>query len=78
MEEVFKNGTLSIGFIGLSEAIEVLTGSKYYAKMDNYIMTLGFVKHMRDYCEFLKNEYKLSTKCNLLDFPWTGNPKLNK
>ena len=28
--------------------------------MNNYIMTLGFVKHMRDYCDFLKNEYKLN------------------
>ena len=60
LEEVFKQGTLSIGFIGLSEAIEVITGSKYYSSMDNYIMTLGFVKHMRDYCDFLKNEHKLN------------------
>lgn len=60
LEEVFKHGTLSIGFIGISEAIEVITGAKYYSNMDNYIMTLGFVKHMRDYCDFLKNEYKLN------------------
>lgn len=60
LEEVFKHGTLSLGFIGLSEAIEVITGAKYYSNMDNYIMTLGFVKHMRDYCDFLKNEYKLN------------------
>ena len=55
LEEVFKHGTLSLGFIGLSEAIEVITGDKYYSNMNNYIMTLGFVKHMRDYCDFLKN-----------------------
>ncbi len=60
LEEVFKHGTLSIGFIGLSESIEVITGKKYYDSANNYIMTLGFVKHMRDYCEFLKNEYKLN------------------
>lgn len=60
LEEVFKNGTLSIGFIGLSEAIEIITGNKYYSNIDNYVMTLGFVKHMRDYCDFLKNEYKLN------------------
>ena len=60
LESVFRHGTLSIGFIGLSEAIEVLTGSKYYSNMDNYIMTLGFVKYMRDYCDFLCNEYKLN------------------
>lgn len=60
LEEVFKHGTLSLGFIGLSEAIEVLTGKKYYADAGNYIITLGIVNHMRDYCEFLKNEYKLN------------------
>lgn len=60
LEEVFKHGTLSIGFIGLSEAVEVLTGKKYYASMDNYVFTLGFVKYMRDYCDMLKDEYKLN------------------
>lgn len=60
LEEVFKHGTLSLGFIGLSEAIEVITGTKYYSNTDNYIMTLEFVKHMRDFCDFLCNEYKLN------------------
>ena len=60
LEEVFKHGTLSLGFIGLSEAIEVITKEKYYSGIDNYIRTLGFVKHMRDYCDFLKNQYHLN------------------
>lgn len=60
LEEVFKHGTLSLGFIGLSEAIEVITKEKYYSGIDNYIRTLGFVKHMRDYCNFLKNQYHLN------------------
>lgn len=60
LENVFKHGTLSLGFIGLSEAIEVITGQKYYSEMNNYIRTLGFVKHMRDYCDFLKNQYHLN------------------
>ena len=55
LKEVFKHGTLSIGFIGLSEAIEVLTGAKYYSSADNYVVALGIVKHMRDYCDFLKS-----------------------
>ena len=46
LEEVYKHGTLSIGFIGLSEAVEVLTGAKYYANADNYVVALGIVKHM--------------------------------
>ena len=60
LKEVFKHGTLSIGFIGLSEAIEVLTGAKYYSSADNYVIALGIVKHMRDYCDFLKYEHNLN------------------
>ena len=54
LEKVFKHGTLSIGFIGLSEAIEVLSNKKYYNDVDNYIRTLGFVKHMREYTDILR------------------------
>ncbi len=60
LEDVFKHGTLSIGFIGLSEAIEILTGEKYYNDMDNYIRALGLVKHMKDYCDFLRKNYNLN------------------
>ena len=49
--EVFKHGTLSIGFIGLSEAVEVLTGSRFYASEDAYEVALDFVKFMREYCD---------------------------
>lgn len=57
---VFKHGTLSIGFIGLSEAMEVLTGKRFYADPDTYISALGFVKHMREYCDFLRGQYHLN------------------
>lgn len=60
VENALKHGTLSIGFIGLSEAVEVLTGGKYYKDMDNYILTLGFVKHMREYCDFLASQYHMN------------------
>lgn len=60
LEEVFKHGTLSLGFIGLSEAVEVLTGAKYYSSADNYVVALGIVKHMRDFCDFLRYEYNLN------------------
>ena len=60
LKEVFKNGTLSLGFIGLSEAIEVLVGKKYYADVDTILNAFGFVKHMREYCDFLTNQYKLN------------------
>ena len=58
--EVFKNGTLSIGFIGLSEAIEVLTGKRFYTDKRAYKTAISFVKHMREYCEKLRDEYNLN------------------
>ena len=60
VRQVFRHGTLSLGFIGLSEAFEVLTCERYYNNADVYVSALGFVKHMRDYCEFLRKEYNLN------------------
>lgn len=57
---VFRHGTLSLGFIGLSEAMEVLTGKRFYADPDTYMNALGFVKHMRQYCDFLRGQYQLN------------------
>lgn len=59
-EDVFKHGTLSLGFIGLSEAIEILSGKRFYDNTEAYIEAVGFVRHMREYCDFLKNHYKLN------------------
>ena len=60
VKEVFKHGTLSIGFIGLSEAMEVLTGKRFYKNADIYKTAIGFVKHMREYCDDLREQYKLN------------------
>nr|MCR5113564.1 hypothetical protein [Acholeplasmatales bacterium] len=60
LEEVFKHGTLSIGFIGLGEAVQVLTGQKYYENVNSYMYALGIVKHMRDYVDFLRNDYNMN------------------
>lgn len=59
-ESVFKNGTLSIGFIGLSEAIEVLTGKRFYADEHAYKVAVEFVKHMRRYCDELREKFNLN------------------
>lgn len=60
LNEIFKNGTLSIGFIGLSETIEVLTGHKYYSSEQNYTVALDIVKYMRQ----IINEYRRDNKLN--------------
>lgn len=60
VEEIFKHGTLSIGFIGLSEAIEILTGQKYYETNSGYELAKEIVKYMRSYVDELRNNYKMN------------------
>ena len=60
LKEVFENGTLSIGFIGLSEAMEVLTGAKYYATEENYQKTIDFVGFMRKLLNQFRSEYYMN------------------
>lgn len=49
--EILKNGTLSIGFIGLAEAMKALTG-KHHAE-DDRVREIAFdvIKHMREFCD---------------------------
>ena len=58
--EVFKHGTLSIGFIGLAEMIEIIAGKKYWEDNDTYHLALNFVKFMRNYADELRDKYHLN------------------
>jgi len=60
LHEVFKHGTLSIGFIGLSEAIEILTGKKYWQVDEAYRLALDFVQFMRNFTNGLRDKYHLN------------------
>lgn len=60
LRENFKHGTLSLGFIGLSEAMEALSGVKYWHSDEVYKYALNFVKYMRIYVDELKKEYNLN------------------
>ena len=60
LEEIFKNGTLSVGFIGLSDAVEVLSGEKYYVSDENYAHALDIAKHMRQVVDGFKKEHNLN------------------
>ena len=60
LEQIFKNGTLSIGFIGLSEATEILTGNKFYKNDIVYDIALDIVKFMRDYVDRLRSEFQFN------------------
>lgn len=58
--EVFKHGTLSIGFIGLSETIEIITGTKYWQEKKLYDLALDFVKYMREFTDACREKYNLN------------------
>ncbi len=58
--DVFKHGTLSIGFIGLSETMEILIGKKFWEDDQTYDIAIDFVKFMREYIDRLREQYKLN------------------
>ncbi|MBD3214355.1 MAG: hypothetical protein GF311_17220 [Candidatus Lokiarchaeota archaeon] len=57
LEDYFKHGTLAIGFIGLSETIEIMTGKKYFSSEENYEIALNLVKMMRDTIDEYREKY---------------------
>jgi anaerobic ribonucleoside-triphosphate reductase len=60
MEEIFKHGTLALGFIGLSEAFELLTGQKYFSSEENHAIVIDIVKTMRERIDKYRKDYKLN------------------
>lgn len=59
-EEVFKNGTLSIGFIGIAETIEILTGDKYYFSENNFEIAIKIVTFMRETVDQFRKDTNLN------------------
>jgi ribonucleoside-triphosphate reductase len=59
-KNVLKHGTISIGFIGLSETMEVLFGKRFYTDDIVYQFALDFVKKMRAYCDEQRDKYHLN------------------
>ena len=60
LADTFKHGTLSIGFIGLSETIEILTGKKYWQDDESYKLALDFVAFMRSFTDSLTKKYGIN------------------
>ena len=60
LHQIFKHGTLSIGFIGLCETIEIITGKKYWQDDESYQLALNFVKYMRNVVNSLRDKYHLN------------------
>ena len=60
LSEAFKHGTLSLGFIGLSEAYEILTGEKYWINDKNRVVALDIVSFMKKYVDSLRDNLHMN------------------
>jgi ribonucleoside-triphosphate reductase len=60
LDNVFKHGTLSIGFIGLAEAVEILTEKKFYKDKNAYQVALRIVEYMRNFIDNLRDNSKFN------------------
>lgn len=58
--EVLKHGTLSVGFIGLAEALTALTGSHHGQTAESKNLGLEIVGFMREYMDGLSKEHQLN------------------
>lgn len=58
--EILKHGTLSVGFIGLAEALVALTGKHHGESDESRILGLEIVGFMRDYLDRLSKEKKMN------------------
>ena len=59
-EEVLKHGTLTVGFIGLAEALVALTGSHHGQDPESQKLGLEIVGHMRGYLDRLSQDRKMN------------------
>ncbi len=60
LEEVVKQGTLTIGFIGLAETLKALIGEHHGESERAQKLGLKIIGFMRDKCDQYMNEYKLN------------------
>ena len=60
VEEVIKNGSLTIGFIGLAETLIALTGKHHGESAESQKLGLEIVKYMRDYVDKASKKEKLN------------------
>jgi len=60
IEEVIKHGTLSVGFIGLAEALIALTGYHHGQSEDAQAIGEEIVAFMRDKCDKASEKYDLN------------------
>ncbi|MCL2860197.1 MAG: anaerobic ribonucleoside triphosphate reductase [Oscillospiraceae bacterium] len=60
VEDVLKHGTLSLGFIGLAEALTVLTGKHHAESVESQKLGLEIVGQLRADCDKYSDKYDLN------------------
>ena len=60
VESVLKHGTLSIGFIGLAEALTAITGKHHGESEDSQKLGVELIKQMKSECDRLSDKYDLN------------------
>lgn len=60
LEEVVKQGTLTIGFIGLAECLKALIGEHHGESERAQQLGLKIISHMREVCDEASEKYKLN------------------
>lgn len=60
IREVIKQGTISIGFIGLAETLIALTGKHHGESEEAQALGLKIIKHMKEKCDQYSNELNLN------------------
>lgn len=63
VEDVLKHGTLSIGFIGLAEALKMLIGKHHGESDEAQDLGLKIVGYLRELCDGYSKEYNLNYSC---------------
>lgn len=63
IEDVLKQGTWGIGFIGLAETLKALTGFHHGESKESRELGYRIVQHIRDYCDKCCEELKLNFSC---------------
>ena len=63
LKKVLRHGTLSIGFIGLAEALTALIGEHHGESAKAQKLGLEIIGHMREVMDAYSQEYKLNFTC---------------
>ena len=63
IRDVVKQGTLSIGFVGLAECLIALTGKHHGESQESDELGYKIIKYIRDYCDKRVKETHLNFSC---------------